>query len=476
MAGSSSRGKATVVPRIAPCESAAMPSPILTRSGLVLVVVLAGTACRTSTSTSTGAPDAAPPSASPSTQATAASAAGANDPVVDLLHTIDTTVAVSSKVDNPHDRPEQLVDGKPETAWNGKTGDLSGYIAFRVPAAARVVRVELTPGFDKKTAKGDLFTMNHRVRRVRLSREGQVLKEFALDVDDRGLQGVDVDVPGGDFKLDVLETVPGSERAWKELTVSEFRVWGRAGGSPPNPNRIPKMAIGSLDGVPPAKTFPKTDLPRGPFPSIEKFCAAYDAVVFPSLLEKLGEDAMGGRKSACSTGPSAITGFSAKDFEHPPFKGAKLLVLDDLEESRPTLMLETSKGWYRTDVVAGARHHMDPGCLRWPTTAIEDVQFQRTPTDNDVALVRIVEREILWAQLDAKQNGARSTELGFGCRVDAEGAPACEGPLKLATAFEPLPADFSPEHTTFQIIKPDAIPWQNRKTPALGLSGDFLGK
>ena len=33
------------------------------------------------------------------------------DPIVDLLHTVDATVAVSSKVDNPRDFPEHLVDG-----------------------------------------------------------------------------------------------------------------------------------------------------------------------------------------------------------------------------------------------------------------------------------------------------------------------------------------------------------------------------
>lgn len=133
--------------------------------------------------------------------------APANDPVVDLLHTVEATVAVSSNVDNPRDYPEHLVDGKSETAWNGKTGDLNGFIAFRVPKSARVVRVEITPGFDKVGPKGDLFTMNHRIKKVRISREGMVLEEATLDVARRGLQAIDLDAPGGDFKVEVLETV-----------------------------------------------------------------------------------------------------------------------------------------------------------------------------------------------------------------------------------------------------------------------------
>ena len=45
---------------------------------------------------------------------------------IDLLHVVPCVVAVSSKVDNPKDFPEHLVDGKNETAWNSKTGDLHG--------------------------------------------------------------------------------------------------------------------------------------------------------------------------------------------------------------------------------------------------------------------------------------------------------------------------------------------------------------
>src|SRR5689334_7769770 len=54
------------------------------------------------------------------------SAPDAATAVVDLLHHTAAAIAVSSNVDNPHDFPEHLVDGKRDTAWNGRTGDLVG--------------------------------------------------------------------------------------------------------------------------------------------------------------------------------------------------------------------------------------------------------------------------------------------------------------------------------------------------------------
>nr|MCU0685220.1 hypothetical protein [Polyangiaceae bacterium] len=63
------------------------------------------------------------------------------------------------------DFPEHLIDGKPETAWNGKTGDLvGGWVAFRLPSGVRVRRIELSAGFDKVSSAGDLFTI--RVARI----------------------------------------------------------------------------------------------------------------------------------------------------------------------------------------------------------------------------------------------------------------------------------------------------------------------
>ncbi len=411
-----------------------------------------------------------------SVEATKKSAPPADpDPIVDLLHTVDATVAVSSKVDNPHDYPEHLVDGKPETAWNGKTGDLKGWIAFRVPSSAKVVRVEITPGFDKKATKGDLFTMNHRIKKVRISRQGEMVKEAVLDIGNRGLQSIDIEAPGGDFKIDVLETVPGTQKNWRELTISELRVWGRAGGAPANPARIPKMAIGSLDGRPPPKSVAKAEAPRGPFASPAELCAAYDKVMTPLIDAKFTDDTYPGKLPPphCAMKPPP-RGFSSAAFKAGPFKDAAFAVVNGLEEQESVLLIETEKGWFRTDVRAWSRYIGDPGCLRATSALFEDVTFAKSSTGQDVALIRLVNREVMWGQMADELSRAATVESVYACRADATGAVACEGPKTLATAHEPLPPSWSPDTGAgFFAIDVEKIPWASRKKPTIGPAGDL---
>lgn len=438
---------------------------------VLFAAVLLGAACKKPSSPSI---DAAPVSSN--AEATKKSAPPADpDPIVDLLHTVDATVAVSSKVDNPHDYPEHLVDGKPETAWNGKTGDLKGWIAFRVPKSAKVLRVEITAGFDKKATKGDLFTMNYRIKKVRISREGEVIKEATLDIDRRGLQSIDIDAPGGDFKVDILESVPGTQKNWRELTVSELRVWGRAGGAPENRAHIPKMAIGSLDGTPPPKVVEKTDPPRGPFATPAELCQAYDKVMTPLIDAKFTDATYPGKLPPphCSVRQQPKN-FSSAGFKAGPFKDATFARIDGLEEQEDVLLLQTDKGWSRTDVRASSWYIGDPGCLHSSAEWFEDVTFAKTSTGQDVALIRLMNREVSWGQMDAQRSGADTTEIVYACRADGAGAVACEGPKTLATVHEPLPPSWTPENDGgFFKIDPAKIPWTSRKKPSIGPAGDL---
>ena len=167
---------------------------------------------------------------------------------VNLLASTPTTVAVSSTVANAAILPEHLVDGKLATAWNSRTGELAGaWIAVRVPADARVRAIKLTVGFTLTDKRGDLFTMNPRIKKVRVSRGGKVLIEKALDIANRSLQEIAIDQPGGDFEIRVLEVEPGSKKDWREVCVSELEVWGTT----PKPVRTaPAIRVGSLDGPP----------------------------------------------------------------------------------------------------------------------------------------------------------------------------------------------------------------------------------
>ena len=181
----------------------------------------------------------------PSASASASAVAPASAPEVDLLWATDAKVAVSSRVANATDKPEHLVDHKPETAWNSKTGDLVGaWIQFRVPADASVHAIAITVGFDKKTDKEDLFTENYRVAKVRVSHAGKT-RDFDLDPNVRAPQRVDVGTGGGDYKIEVRAVVRGTKRAWRELTVSELAVMGTAPHT--HAPSAPPVLVGGLD-------------------------------------------------------------------------------------------------------------------------------------------------------------------------------------------------------------------------------------
>jgi hypothetical protein len=140
---------------------------------------------------------------------------------------VPTAVAVSSTVDNANIKPDQLIDGKMTTAWNSVTGGQHEWVAVRVPVKAHVTAIKLTAGFtaiDKKL--GDLFTENIRIKKVVVTRYGATLGEFPLDTNNRELQTLKVDGDGGDFKIYITETIPGSKKNWKEVSISELEVWG----------------------------------------------------------------------------------------------------------------------------------------------------------------------------------------------------------------------------------------------------------
>lgn len=396
--------------------------------------------------------------------------AGVEDPIVDLLHTVESTVAVSSKVDNPRDFPEHLVDGKPDTAWNGRTGDLKGFIAFRVPKVARVLRVELTVGFDKAGKDGDLFTQNHRITKVRLSREGKALKEAALDPEVRGLQAIALDEPGGDFRVDVLETKPGTKAAWKELVVSEFRVWGRAGGAPEKRSHIPTMAIGSLDGVPPALAVVPGAPPLSAL-TMDALCKDYDRAMAPSIKAAHPPDRY----------PGSVDPPHCRPLHHPvklptswsPFKSGRFMIFDSVDDESALLVLETERGFTRTSVVLWSRDHADPGCAHGSAQVVEDAQTMKTSGGQEVLVLRLVTQDTQWAQMDPSQDGIRTTELAYACRLDAAGVPRCDAPLVLGRAKEPMRKGMIEGTKGAWDIPMDRIPWVFRKTVSLGPAGDL---
>lgn len=389
--------------------------------------------------------------------------------LVDLLHTIECTVAVSSKVDNPKDFPEHLVDGKAETAWNGKTGDLHGFIAFRTPNVARVRRIELTAGFDKVGPKGDLFTKNHRITRVRLSRMGAVVKEANFDPEVRGLQGIDLDEAGGDFKIEVLATKPGTEKKWQELVVSELRVLGSPNGAPERPEHIPDMAIGSLDRVPHRETR-HGEPPPGPFPSLKELCAAYDKSMAPLIDAAFPGDRYPGRIGGphCVPLVDASAREAAGAIVGGPFLAAELVRVNDASRESARFVMKSEKGYSLTNVALWSRYHNDPGCGHASSSSLEDAKPIQVGAHNAL-IVRVLRTDVYW--LGATDPGG-TFEYAYSCKVDDRGGALCEGPVVAGRAVG-WPDGWDVAAGTFPLVVSSKVKWDSRKEPTLGPAGDL---
>lgn len=154
------------------------------------------------------------------------------DPVTDLLHAVPTRVHSSSAYRRDRRQVERLFDGDLETTWSSDTGDLVGaWIEVTLPDDATVTEIRMTVGFARERHGRDLFTGNHRVRQVRVSRGDETLGTFVLDVDSRSLQPLAVQSAGGTLRITVTELVEGTRTDWRETCISELRVMGRAPGA-----------------------------------------------------------------------------------------------------------------------------------------------------------------------------------------------------------------------------------------------------
>lgn len=373
-------------------------------SGLSLSLVLLTLAvgCRSgsagsSSSSSSSASAAASADARVSTSPTSSASSGASPDTgaaapVDLLRHTGAALAVSSNVDNPRDFPEHLVDGNPSTAWNGRSGDLgSAWIAFRVPVDAYVARIELTAGFDKKGADGDLFTMNHRIKRVRVRRDGKVLREHTLDVDARGPQAIPVDTAGGSFRIEILETVPGSKKEWREVCVSELRVPGAPSPDSKPSASAPQVGIGAFpnEGVPRIDAADGGDwritagmraaepvLGRG-WPSLADFCRAHDAAVGPLLdrmaaqdVEATGTEIVPRQRKCTVLGPLS-SGFVPTD----DVKSVTRVRVFQENWTEDRIAIETKNGFFVAEgEVIESASFLDPGCFGHTTVTVQSVR------------------------------------------------------------------------------------------------------
>lgn len=296
---------------------------------------------------SSAKPSPSAPAAAPSASASAVvEATDAAAGPVDLLYETPSTVAVSSRVDNPKDLPEHLVDHRPETAWNGRSGDLvGGFIAFSVPEDAHVTEILMSAGFDKKTEKEDLFEANVRVTKVRLTRAGKTLRDVDLDPTIRTPQRIEVDTAGGKFKIEVLAVKPGTKASWKELAISELVVRGVPGKTRKKKSMAPHMKVGNLDSVvPQAKLFKNADEACSKLVADAKAALAEDKSMPWGGEHNPGEPtcARGAKKLAEPQGDALEVFPLAVNIDYPGPYGTNY--------TGDVLAFRTAKGVFRTDV------------------------------------------------------------------------------------------------------------------------------
>jgi hypothetical protein len=262
---------------------------------------------------------------------------------IELLHNVNAQVAVSSQVDNYRIHSEHLLDGDTGTAWNSKTGDLVGsWIAFRLPAEVEVASVKLIVGHTGSGPEGDYFTLNHRIKRVRVTRDGAALGEFTLDPDQRGLQTIAIKQPGGEYRIEVLETVPGTNPRWREMCVAELEVWGTL---PPQmkarPRKFDAVSVGVGKLKPRHLDYRET---YGPYPDVDTLCKQHGC--------KTGDPKLGATWHV-----TAASSIREAQVVRSPALGDKPSAHDT-----PALVIRTKDGWWHAGQVSWIFAD------RWPAT------------------------------------------------------------------------------------------------------------
>ncbi len=173
---------------------------------------------------------------------------------VDLLHHVQSSVAIVSLYRGELRQITNLYDGNMETAWNSATmpeGDTSPRsIQIRMPEGVEVHAIDLTAGYVKVRGENDLFTQNLRLRRVRVTHDGHEVVA-TLQPDERGLQRIPVQGGGGDWQIDLIEWQAGTRADWRELVISELRVMGVPGANTPRAS-APNAVLGTLPAAPTA--------------------------------------------------------------------------------------------------------------------------------------------------------------------------------------------------------------------------------
>jgi hypothetical protein len=344
--------------------------------------------------------------------------------LVDLLYQTKARVAVSSNVANPGDYPEHLIDRRPNTAWNSKTGDLDARVLFRVPPSARVRRILITVGYDKRTADGDLFAMNHRIKQVALTREGSNVGTFNLDPEDRRPQSIEIDEPGGTFELRATQTVPGSKASWRELVISELSVLGSAPEQELLAPAMPQVTVGSLDR-PRLEGGPFEAVRRAaPFSSVADFCAQH-LTVEARVLNRIKAGHPGAFVDELAPYCAPLQRKVVKQQRlTKPFVSVEVVGLLEGAEMVQRLVLQTDRGVYPVAVVF-ADESPGPGCGMSSGYLIDSATVEASQAGSSILTLRVTKRAA-YLMAGAPDNFEAAAAFFIACKLDAGGTPTCD--------------------------------------------------
>jgi hypothetical protein len=172
-----------------------------------------------------------------------------------------------------------------------------------------------------------------------------------------------VDSAGGDFKVQVLQSMPGTRAAWRELVVSEFRVVGRPGPTKRATDDPLRVALGSLDVEPPTVSRIENSRVDPTYWSVQAACSAYRSDLAANLAaataEQLSDEEKGQKR-----GPSQCTEIPVSFAFSPiaPYKSVHAVRMSDGIGRHDELVLETNRGFFLTGVRWAERDPRSPGC------------------------------------------------------------------------------------------------------------------
>jgi hypothetical protein len=225
--------------------------------------------------------------------------------------------------------------------------------------------------------------MNHRIKRVDIVRNGALLRSLSLDVESRAMQRLPIDAAGGDFQIIVKETVPGTQKDWREVVVSELRVLG----TPGRERRAPKdrlfVAVGTLDAEAPESSgtvlehlhMPKELL--AVHGSIAAFCDVFNALAPARARAEIAEyapwnDSAPVRTIACEEKP-----LPPIDVVVAPWTGAKAVRLAYAYTDAVFVLGVTAEGVRLTPIRFEDRYGNGMGCGPvWTRDRVDRVRFE----------------------------------------------------------------------------------------------------